>query len=57
MPLTEHTGAAPESSVADTAIATGTIWLFGVAIVDGVADTLPMSGAVVSGGTTTLTDA
>jgi hypothetical protein len=54
--VTEHAGASPESSVAETEIATGTICLFGGVMVEGEADTLAITGAVVSGGTTTLTD-
>ena len=51
--LSEHTGLASTSSVALTETTTGTILPLGGQITDGVADTDEMTGAVVSGGTTT----
>ena len=50
---TAHTGAASTLSVAGTATATSTSCPFGGSMDDGVAETAVMTGALVSGGTTT----
>ena len=54
--VSEQTGAAPESSVALTVTVTGTSAPLGGQISEGLAETLPITGAVVSGGTTTSTE-
>src|SRR4029079_450311 len=54
--LSAQDGAASTSSVALTPTCTGTILPFGGQIAFGVTDSSVMTGAVVSGGTTTFTE-